>query len=241
MPILPIIFNAPFLMGMFGIWLALTKIHKKTFTQTITGRASFNYRRALFAALVGLCAGVLATLAHSLIGIEIAFPAPDYVWVYITFALSAIVSIPIQAIFEETFYRGYIMQGIALLTRDKTLLALATAALFTLSHLANPDPRVNGFDLYILQIMSFGVFFAILTLLDGGIELAVGYHAANSLFMALIANPLIASPTLFASDTSQTALAVILVDIAAIALAFLILNMRYKWFAHPWDRPAGTG
>lgn len=235
MPILPISFNAPFLMGMLGVWLAATKIHKKTFTQAITGRASFDYRRALFAALVGACVGVPATLGYRLVGVEIASPEPGYMWVYIAFALGAIVRIPVQAIFEETFYRGYIMQGAALLTRDKTLLALASAALFTLSHLAAPDPRVHDFALYILQIMSFGVFFAILTLLDGGIELAVGYNAASSLFAALAANPAsaIASPALFAS---HTALAITLVDIVALALALLIFNMRYKWFAYPWGR-----
>lgn len=243
MPILPISFNAPFIMGMLGVWLAVTKIHKKTFTQAITGRASFDYRRALFAALVGVCVSVPAALAHRIVGVEIASPTPGYMWVYIAFALGAIVRIPVQAIFEETFYRGYMMQGAALLTRDKTLLALTSAALFTLSHLAAPDPRVHDFALYILQLMSFGAFLAILTLLDGGIELAVGYNAANSLFVALAANPAsaIASPALFASHTSQIALAITLVDIAALALALLILNMRYKWFAYPWDGQAGEG
>ena len=87
MPILPISFNAPFIMGMLGVWLAATKIHKKAFTQAITGRASFDYRRVMFAALVGACVGVLATLAHRIAGVEIASPEPGYMWVYIAFAL----------------------------------------------------------------------------------------------------------------------------------------------------------
>lgn len=45
-----------------------------------------------------------------------------------------------------------------------------------------------------------GFFFALITLLDGGLELAVGYHAMNNSFLGVSANTegsVIVTPSLF--------------------------------------------
>ena len=80
--------------------------------------------------------------------------------------------------------------------------------------------------------MSFGIF-AALTLLDGGIELAAGYHAINNLFLGLIANydvsPL-ATPSIFVTNLSEAPLlATYFVDLFGL---LVILNMKYRWFAY---------
>ena len=229
-----------FVVGFIGIWIAVRRLHKKSLTQATTGRGSFDYSRFLYAALVGLCVLILIILAYRFIlGIEVTFQSLD-LWVYLPFVLIALVLIPIQASFEEALFRGYIMQGLSLLTRNRLVLAVVTAAIFTVPHLLNPEPLAFGFAIYILGLVSIGVVFAALTLLDGGIELAAGYHAINNLFLGLIANndvSALATPSLFVVNMSQAPLlAVYFVDIFGWALLIVILNQKYKWFAYPWSK-----
>ena len=234
--------NLSFLVGLIGIWIVAKRIHKKSLTQVTTGRTSFDYSRVLYAAFVGLCISIVLTLLYRFIlGVEVTFEAPS-LWVFLPFVLLALVLTPIQAGFEEVLFRGYIMQGLSLLTRNRLVLALVTAVLFTVPHLANPEPQAYGFAIYILAIMTFGIFIAALTLLDGGIELAVGYHAINNLFLGLIANPAVsalATPSLFVTHAEQAdLLPTYFVDIVGWVVALAILNMKYRWFAYPWSKSA---
>ena len=229
-----------FLVGLIGIWIIAKFLHKKSLTQVTTGRASFDYSRFLYAALVGLCVIILITLAYRFIlGVEVTLQSLN-LWVYLPVVLMALVLIPIQASYEEALFRGYIMQGLSLLTRNRLVLALVTALIFTAPHLANPEPFAYGFALYILQIMSVGILFAALTLLDGGIELAAGFHSINNVFIGLIANPdvsALSTPSLFVINMSQAPLLfVYFVDIFGWALLVVILNLKYKWFAYPWAK-----
>ena len=237
-----VLLNLGFVVGLLGIWLVVKRLHKKSMTQATTGRPSFDYSRALYAALVGLCVLILVTLAYRFVlGIEVTFESPS-LWVYLPFVLIALVLTPIQAGFEEVLFRGYIMQGLSLLTRNRLVLALVTAVIFTAPHLANPEPQAYGFAIYFLAIMTFGIFFAALTLLDGGIELAVGYHAINNLFAGLIANPAVsalATPSLFVIHPEQADLVpTYFVDTFGLVVALVILNLKYRWFAYPWSNSA---
>ena len=171
--------------------------------------------------------------------LQVTFQTPD-LWVFLPVVLIALVLTPIQAGFEEVLFRGYVMQGLSLLTRNRIVLALVTSVLFTLPHLLNPEPEAYGFAIYILALMSAGLVFAALTLLDGGIELAVGYHAINNLFLGLIANPdvsALTTPSLFVVHLSQTELLpTYFVDLFGYVLICVLLNLKYKWFAYPWSK-----
>ena len=237
-----VLLNLGFVVGLLGIWLVVKRLHKKSMTQATTGRPSFDYSRALYAALVGLCVLILVTLAYRFVlGIEVTFESPS-LWVYLPFVLIALVLTPIQTSFEEVLFRGYIMQGLSLLTRNRPVLALVTAVLFAAPHLANPEPQAHGFAIYFLAIMTAGIFFAALTLLDGGIELAVGWHAINNLFLGLIANPAVsalATPSLFVVHQEQAdLLPTYVVDVFGLVLAVVLLNRKYEWFAYPWSKSA---
>jgi len=62
---------------------------------------------------------------------------------------------------------------------------LITGVLFGLLHGANPEVAKIGYELLIYYIAS-GVFLGVVTHMDDGLELGMGYHAANNLFAALI-------------------------------------------------------
>ena len=62
---------------------------------------------------------------------------------------------------------------------------LITSAIFGLLHIANPEIDKLGYSLLVYYIGT-GLFLGIMTLMDEGTELALGFHAANNLFTALL-------------------------------------------------------
>lgn len=228
-----------FAIGLIGLWLVVKLIHRKDLIRVVTGRTSFAYNRYLYAMLVALCVSVVMLLANRFIlQVEMTFQAPN--WGYLLFFLFVIVLVPIQTGFEEVFFRGYILQGTMLLVRNKLVLAIVSGVVFALPHLTNPETGSYGIVPYVTALVSLGFFFAVLTLLDGGIELALGYHAMNNLFMGLVANTesaVFVTPSLFVIHHDGYALFPnVFMDILGLALAVVILNYKYKWFTYPWSR-----
>jgi hypothetical protein len=80
-----------------------------------------------------------------------------------------------------------------------------------------------------LGYFSIGFFFALITLLDNGIELALGMHAANNLFTALFANYTITalpSPALFTVQTLDPIYSLISVIIGMIVFYLIFFGRR---------------
>ncbi len=163
---------------------------------------------------------------------EVSFQAPNP-WEYLTFLLFAIVLIPYQAAFEEIFFRGYILQRLVLFSRNRAFLISLSAILFVLPHLPNPEPWAYGVVPYVVSLLLFGGFMTLTTVLDGGIELAVGYHALNNLFISLIANTPVSalqSPSIFQVPIeTYDLLRAISGELVLYALAFLVFALKYRW------------
>lgn len=229
--------------ALIGVWLVARLLHKKTLTQVTTGRTSFDYSRVLFAALALLCVASVALLLYSLMpGVEVTFQAQS-LREFLPLVLAVLIFVSIQSGAEEVFFRGYIMQGLSLLTRNRLILALGTAFLFTVPHyVTNTDLEAIQAFILTLVLMPPGILLAVMTLLDGGIELAVGYHAMQNIFNKLVLNLEVgsaSSSTLFAADADQAAaLTIYFVHILGLTLAFLVLNLKYRWFAYPWRKSA---
>ena len=85
-------------------------------------------------------------------------------------------------------FRGYAMQGLARLTRRPAVIAIASSVLFTLPHLLNPEVMQYGLLVMAANYFAIGMLLATITLRDGRLELAIGVHAANNVFLAVIAN-----------------------------------------------------
>ena len=114
-------------------------------------------------------------------GFEINFkPIP-----FAILAVIAIILIPIQTSTEEYIFRGYLMQGFANLAKNKWFPLVMTSVIFGTMHIANPEVQKLGYIIMIYYIGT-GLFLGILTLMDEGMELALGFHAANNLIAALL-------------------------------------------------------
>jgi hypothetical protein len=93
--------------------------------------------------------------------------------------------IPIQTSCEEYVFRGYLMQGFGNLARNKWFPLVMTSSIFGLMHIANPEVTKMGYIVLVYYIGT-GFFLGILTLMDEGMELSLGFHAANNLIGALL-------------------------------------------------------
>ena len=128
-----------------------------------------------------------------------------------------------------------------LLFRNKFVLAILSGVLFVLPHLTNPEASSDIVP-YVVGLMANGTF-ATVTLLDGGLELAVGYHAMNNLFLGLVANSegsVMETPSLFLIHRDGYPLFPnVFIDILGLVLAVAILNRKYKWFERSRQSLAG--
>ena len=77
------------------------------------------------------------------------------------------------------------MQGIGVISGNRWLPLILTSLAFGLMHYANPEIAKFGNVVYVFYIGS-GLFAGIMTLMDEGMELALGWHAANNMVAALL-------------------------------------------------------
>ena len=104
---------------------------------------------------------------------------------FLILAVIVIILIPIQTSAEEYLFRGYMMQSLGSIVRNRWFPLIATSIAFGLLHSANPEIAKFGNVVYIFYIGS-GLFAGIMTLMDEGMELALGWHAANNMTAALL-------------------------------------------------------
>lgn len=203
----PVILEFLILMLSFVPWIVATFltvrfIHVRSLRTLITGEAHIRWKR-IFAG-----AGVWFLIAALVSGVESFLYPGRYVLTFqpltlLLFAGVALILIPIQTSAEELFFRGYLLQWMGLRLKNKWALAFLNGILFFVPHSINPEMATNSI-LIGLGYFVMGFFFALITLQDNGMELALGMHAANNLFAALFANYTVSalpSPSLFTVQT----------------------------------------
>lgn len=104
---------------------------------------------------------------------------------FAVFVVLALLFIPLQTSFEEYLFRGHMLQGLGLATKTRWIPLVITSFLFGIMHIANPEVEKLGLIIMFYYIGT-GLFLGILTLMDEGLELALGFHAANNLVGALL-------------------------------------------------------
>ncbi|MCF8322937.1 MAG: CPBP family intramembrane metalloprotease [Flavobacterium sp.] len=171
-----------FLLGL--LFFLVRFLHKRSVLSLTTSREKVDFRRILFSfsliiilTLVGFF--VSYSLDHSTI-----------IWNFnpLQFAILLLISLvlfPFQIGFEEFLFRGYLMQQIAIIVRNKWFPLLFTSLLFGLLHGTNPEVAKMGMGVMFFYIGT-GLLLGIMTLMDDGIELALGFHLGNNLMSALL-------------------------------------------------------
>ncbi len=175
----------PFLIGLLAFILLVKPLHNRTFGTVVNGGRKVRWGRMMFAALAWIAVSALYML-YALKSDPGNFRINNTSNSLIVLAVLALLLIPFQAAFEEVLFRGYLMQGLAVLARNRWIPILSTSILFGLMHGLNPEVMQYGFLTMMPQYIFFGIVFAVLTMFDDGIELAIGAHAANNIFLSVL-------------------------------------------------------
>jgi membrane protease YdiL (CAAX protease family) len=176
--------------GLLGaLWIVVRFVHRRPFVSLINPSGAVSFSRIGQGFLVWLVILVVLQVGDFALhpsNIEMTFD--PVVW--IKFLPLALLLTPLQTWTEELIFRGYILQGLGRLIRIKPVLILANGMLFALPHLANPEITKQP-DTAVVQVLNYiliGAGFAWFVLRDNRLELAMGAHLANNLFVALFVN-----------------------------------------------------
>lgn len=173
-----------FTVGLLVIIPLFKAFNKRTVKEVINGTQSIRWNRLFWGAAFWAALMAITTLIDYLVN-------PDNFIINfnpVSFAILTIISfilIPIQTSFEEITFRGYLAQGIAGATGSRIWSIFIPAILFGLMHSLNPEVATYGFFAMMPQYIFLGLVFGLISTLDDGIELPMGMHAANNIFLSL--------------------------------------------------------
>ena len=220
-----------FAVAMVGFYFVITLFHKQTFLSVTTSRKKVDWKRILFSFTLWSIFTIVSTVYSYYSSPEnfvINFQPIPFVILFII----SIVFIPIQTSTEEYVFRGYLMQGFANLSKNKWFPLLMTSVIFGTMHIVNPEVSKMGYIIMIYYVGT-GLLLGIMTLMDEGMELALGFHAANNLITALLVtsdwSALQTNSVL--KDISNPAVGsdVILPIIIVFPLILIIMSKKYNW------------
>lgn len=220
-----------FAVGLGALLLIIRFLHGQPLVEATTSRPRIDWGRVLFGF------GVIGIFTLGVTIIDYNLTPEDYIWnfdfiPFIILVLIAVVMVPLQTSFEEFLFRGYLMQGFGVLAGNRWMPLLMTSLIFGGLHFWNPEVAKMG-NLIMVYYIGTGLLLGIMTLMDEGMELALGFHAGNNLVGAILVT---ADWTAFQTnsvlkDVSEPSAGFdVLVPILVFYPLFLLLMARrYKW------------
>jgi membrane protease YdiL (CAAX protease family) len=175
----------PFTASLVAFILLIKPVHEKPFTLVVNGTQKIRWRRFFTGAFVWLFLSALYLFIFLKID-PTNFILNNNSGSLIILIIVSLLLFPFQASMEEVLFRGYLMQGFAVLVRNKWFPLLMTSVLFGLLHSVNPEVKEFGFLAMMPHYIIFGLVFGIITILDDGIEAAMGAHSANNIFLSVM-------------------------------------------------------
>ncbi|WP_430400571.1 CPBP family intramembrane glutamic endopeptidase [Flavobacterium sp.] len=206
-------------------------VQNQTITILTTSRKKIDWKRIFFSFLLWSLISIAMVLGSYYLNPE-SFVFNFKLDKFLVFLVIAILLIPLQTSFEEYLFRGHMMQGIGLFTNSRLIPLVITSVLFGLMHIANPEVGKIGYIIMVYYIGT-GLFLGVITLMDEGLELALGFHAANNLIGALLVTSdwtAFQTHSIF-KDVSEPAAGFDIIFPVCVIFPILILIFakKYKW------------
>ncbi|MEY3040468.1 MAG: hypothetical protein RLZZ593_1610 [Bacteroidota bacterium] len=222
---------AQFALGLAVLLFWVRWIHRQSFTSLISSRKRIDWNRVLFGFLVWgsmVLLGFLVSYWSHSENFVFTWKGESFWWLLVI----SLVMIPLQTSFEEVLFRGYMMQGLGRLFRNAWMPLVLTSVLFGLMHIGNPEVQKLGL-LSLVYYIATGFFLGIITLIDEGLELAMGFHAANNIFTAILVTSTwtaFQTDALFV-DVSEPSLGaeVWLPVVIFFPVVFWVFKFKYRW------------
>lgn len=219
-----------FLGALLGLWITVRYLHNRTFVSLVNSFGRIRWSRFLWGLGIWIGLGIASETISWAINPDayhVQFEAGSFIWLVII----ALLLIPFQASFEELFVRGYLMQGIGLGTHSRVFAMISTSVVFASLHLMNPEITKFGLSSMVAYYVLVGLFLAVITVMDDGLELAMGVHTATNLFGSILITfegSALQTPALIKLDTPDVQIMLWLMVLSA--SVFLVLASRkYSW------------
>jgi membrane protease YdiL (CAAX protease family) len=170
---------------------AAALLHHRRLVSYFTAAPRFRWRLlllglGLFAVTIGPFLLASAALDPKAPGAPILAISPDLAG-RLTYAAMVVSLLVIAAAAEELVFRGWLIKVVGAWFPDPRVVLVLSGLLFSAIHL---DPNLDAF----LVRLAMGVGLAWMTLRLGGIEFAVGAHAANNILILLFIQPMSLKP-----------------------------------------------
>jgi hypothetical protein len=225
----PLIFMsslASIVVGALVIWA----LYKRNYKEVINGTQKIRWNRFFYSFGVWFCLMAVYLFLSYLFNPE-GFIVSFNFNSFIVLLLLSIIAIPVQASFEEFIFRGYLAQLVASWTRSRWSAIIFPSIIFGLMHIANPEVNEYGAWMMMPQYIFMGAVFGLMSILDDGIECAMGAHTANNIFLCIF---LTFDGSVLPTDAifRATNLNPIgdFISIITMSVAFIIiLGIYYKW------------
>lgn len=171
-----------FLLGM--LFVLVYFLNERNILTLTTSRKKVDVKRILFSFSL--------IVFISILGFAVSYysDSSNIIWNFhpTKFFILLVISLllfPFQIGLEEYLFRGYLMQQIGIVVKNRWFPLLFTSVVFGLFHSANPEVAEMGFGVMIFYIGT-GLLLGIMTLMDESLELALGFHLGNNLMAALL-------------------------------------------------------
>ncbi|AVX15396.1 MULTISPECIES: CPBP family intramembrane glutamic endopeptidase [Bacillus] len=165
-----------------GIWIAVRFIMKRRFLSIITPNQSLNWKRIFFGfgtyVVLMFVAGLIDFLIHPDRFTLQEFHASRF----LLLLAAAVLLVPIQTSAEEFLFRGFLLQFAGKLTANAVVLTVIIGGLFGALHFGNPEMD-NGALWAGIGYVTIGMIWTFITVKTGSLEMSLGGHAANNMFL----------------------------------------------------------
>ncbi|KAF2328674.1 CPBP family intramembrane glutamic endopeptidase [Flavobacterium ginsenosidimutans] len=220
-----------FVFAFAGVYFVVKFIHHQTLLSVTTSRPKVDWKRIWFSFFLWAFFSLLSFLF-------VYLKSPDQFVLnfklvpFLILVVLGTLLIPIQTSTEEYVFRGYLMQGFANLAQNRWFPLLMTSVIFGSMHWANPEVVKMG-NIIMIYYIGTGLFLGVITLMDEGMELALGFHAANNLVGALLVTSdwsVFQTHSIFKDLSEPSAgIDVILPVVVIYPILLFIFSKKYGW------------
>ena len=226
----------PYVFGFFGIILVIKTLHNQSLLLLTTTRKKIDFNRLAISFLI---AGFIIFFT---VAISYLISPNEYLFNFKldTFLILLIITIlfmPLQASFEEYLFRGYLMQGFGGVFGNRWMPLLITSLFFGLLHFWNPEVSELG-TIFLFHYVVTGLFLGLMTIMDDGMELSLGFHAGNNVLISLL---ITADWTVLQTDSvlkfvgdPKMSIATIIPAVILYPVILLYFSKKYKW--ENWEK-----
>ncbi|WP_109853364.1 CPBP family intramembrane glutamic endopeptidase [Aquimarina sp. AU58] len=220
-----------FISGLLGLFIAAKFLHKQKIRELTTTRKKIDWKRIWFTFFLVSSINIVFFVISYYVEPEI-YKLNFEMIPFLILALISLFLLPLQTSFEEYLFRGYLMQGIGVLAKNKWLPLIITSVTFGLLHGLNPEVEKLGYIMMVFYIGT-GLLLGIMTLMDDGMELALGFHAANNIMAAMLVTTdwsAFQTNAIFLDISEPSAgIDIVLPVIILYPVYLFILAKKYKW------------